>query len=99
MTDDALIEAMARAMCLHRIWPACKCKESGNVCKAPYENLQYTTLPEQAQAALAVARPIIERETRERCAMIAEGRYWSSALGTEGIPKAIAAAIRMDGDE
>lgn len=79
MTDDAIIEAMARAMVPNYVddkrWLAA------------------------ARAALAVARPIIEAQERERCARIAEGRYWSSALGTDGIPKAIAAAIRETGDE
>ena len=51
------------------------------------------------RAALAIARPIIEAQERERCARIAEGRYWSSALGTDGIPKAIAAALKETGDE
>ena len=90
---EALIEKMARAIachdapnpkdCLASEW----CEENW-ICYVP-----------EATAALAVCRPIIERETRERCARIAEGRYWSSALGTEGIPKAIAAAIRETGDE
>ena len=54
---------------------------------------------EEAADYLDFCRPIIEAQERKRCARIAEGRYWSSALGTEGIPKAIAAAIRETGDE
>ena len=77
MTEQQLIEAMARAM---------------------FKDDQINRL-DIARAALAVARPIIEAQERERCARIAEGRYWSSALGTDGIPKAIAAAIRETGDE
>ena len=53
-----------------------------------------------AKAALAVARPIIERETRERCAKIAEGlNGWGSDFGKGGHAMHIAAAIRETGDE
>lgn len=50
-----------------------------------------------AKAMLAIARPIIEAQERERCARIAEegddGTCWTAS------ERAIAAAIRSNGDD
>lgn len=51
--------------------------------------LHSTQLSRMAIAALAIA----ERRIREDCAGVASGRYWSSALGSDGTAKAISTAI------
>lgn len=56
MSDDALIEAMARAI---------DASLYGNKLNAVY-------CYAEAKAALDIARPIIEAQERERCARIAE---------------------------
>ncbi len=50
------------------------------------------------RAALAVAVEWARKDEREACAKTVEVGYWSSALGTDGIPKAITAAIRARGE-
>lgn len=84
---EALIEKMARAIachdapnpkdCLASEW----CEENW-ICYVP-----------EATAALAVARPIIEAQERERCARVAEEYF----LYPEDY-KGIAAAIREAGE-
>lgn len=57
----------------------------------------------QMEAALAVARPIIEAQERERCARVAEGfeanRDWVNGSLWGNIRREVAAAIRETGDE
>lgn len=62
MSDDALIEAMAKAM-----------SESGNKDWMYAEDWFKDIYIGQAIAALAVCRPIIQAETLEKCAKIADG--------------------------
>lgn len=81
MSDYALIEAMALAML-----------------KSGYSSFwSADDLKGMAHHALAVCRPIIERETRERCAKIAEITYVKDAFRFE-LGTAIAAAIRETGE-
>lgn len=84
MTDDSLIEAMARSILAHIVEGA-EVVTQGDDWKA-FEG--------EAKAALAVARPIIEAQERERCA----NKAFQAWL--DGIPAPeIAAAIRETGDE
>lgn len=79
MSDYALIEAMALAML-----------------KSGYSSFwSADDLKGMAHHALAVCRPIIERETRERCARIAEGlNGWGDDCGAGGHAMHIASVIR-----
>ena len=64
MTDDALIEAMAKAM-----------SDSGNKDWEHAEDWFKDIYIVQAYAALAVCKPVIEQAERERCAKIALDTY------------------------
>ena len=69
MTDDELIEKMARAMC------------PDNMVIGPFLRAEVT-------AALAVARPIIEAQERERCAAKAH-QAWLDGVPVAEISKSI----------
>lgn len=79
-----LIEEIIREMCFMRAMPACNCALTGK-CKAPIENFQYTALPDQARAVLA----IVERRIREDCASIAYQETYEGFVGKDGLEKSM----------
>jgi len=80
MSDDALIEAMARAIVGVYLTDNC-------------ENA-WREFTDEAKAALAVARPIIEAQERDECWRIV--MQWAESSDTA---VDIAAALKETGDE
>lgn len=101
---DELVEKAARAICLNRGMPACRCDK---VCAAPGQVLREhnPTLWEQARAALSAVLPDVIAAERDRAAKVAEELPVGETVGGDGaiVPvspeshaDAIAAAIRGD---
>lgn len=86
MITDEMREKVARALCLSRSMPACKCtKETG--CQAPLDNLigEFGAHGRSADAALEAAIPVIRNAVLEEDAGRLRGagshQHWCATYG------------------